>query len=87
MQQDLTENLAALNSLPASSERPLGLFPARAPQASTATRWSTPASEPGRSGPSEPYGKYNGMEDKTEDPHYYTTWLKFGLGHASFGAS
>lgn len=33
------------------------------------------------------YGKYSGIDDKIEDLHYYTSFLKFGLGRASHDAS
>lgn len=33
------------------------------------------------------YSKYNSIDDKIDDLHYYTTWLKFGLGRASYDAS
>ena len=33
------------------------------------------------------YSKYNSIDDKIDDLHYYTTWVKFGLGRASYDAS
>jgi N-acetyl sugar amidotransferase len=33
------------------------------------------------------YSKYNSIDDKIDDLHYYTTWTKFGLGRASYDAS
>lgn len=33
------------------------------------------------------YSKYNSIDDKTDDLHYYTTYIKFGLGRASYDAS
>jgi N-acetyl sugar amidotransferase len=33
------------------------------------------------------YSKYNSIDDKIDDLHYYTTWIKFGLGRASSDAS
>lgn len=33
------------------------------------------------------YAKYNSIDDKIDDLHYYTTWIKFGLGRASYDAS
>jgi N-acetyl sugar amidotransferase len=33
------------------------------------------------------YSKYNGIDDKIDDFHYYTTGIKFGLGRASYDAS
>lgn len=33
------------------------------------------------------YSKYNSIDDKIDDLHYYTTFLKFGLGRASYDAS
>jgi N-acetyl sugar amidotransferase len=33
------------------------------------------------------YSKYNSIDDKIDDLHYYTTHLKFGLGRASYDAS
>jgi N-acetyl sugar amidotransferase len=33
------------------------------------------------------YSKYNSIDDKIDDFHYYTTWIKFGLGRASYDAS
>jgi len=33
------------------------------------------------------YSKYNSIDDKIDDLHYYTTWMKFGLGRASYDAS
>lgn len=33
------------------------------------------------------YSKYNSIDDKIDDLHYYTTYMKFGLGRASYDAS
>ena len=33
------------------------------------------------------YSKYNSVDDKIDDLHYYTTWIKFGLGRATYDAS
>lgn len=33
------------------------------------------------------YSKYNSIDDKIDDIHYYATWIKFGLGRASYDAS
>lgn len=33
------------------------------------------------------YSKYNSIDDKIDDLHYYTTCAKFGLGRASYDAS
>ena len=33
------------------------------------------------------YSKYNSIDDKMDDFHYYTTYIKFGLGRASYEAS
>lgn len=33
------------------------------------------------------YSKYNSIDDKIDDLHYYTTYCKFGLGRASYDAS
>jgi N-acetyl sugar amidotransferase len=33
------------------------------------------------------YSKYNSIDDKIDGFHYYTTWIKFGLGRASYDAS
>lgn len=33
------------------------------------------------------YSKYNSLDDKIDDLHYYTTRIKFGLGRASYDAS
>ena len=33
------------------------------------------------------YSKYNSIDDKIDDLHYYTTFLKFGLGRATYDAS
>jgi len=33
------------------------------------------------------YSKYNSIDDKIDDLHYYTTYLKFGLGRATYDAS
>ena len=33
------------------------------------------------------YSKYNSIDDKVDDFHYYTTGVKFGLGRASYDAS
>lgn len=32
------------------------------------------------------YSKYNSIDDKIDDLHYYTTYIKFGLGRASYDA-
>ena len=33
------------------------------------------------------YSKYNGIDDKIDDLHYYTTGIKFGIGRASYDAA
>lgn len=33
------------------------------------------------------YSKYNSIDDKTDDFHYYTTFIKFGIGRATYDAS
>ena len=33
------------------------------------------------------YSKYNSIDDKIEDLHYYTTYIKFGIGRATYDAS
>ncbi len=33
------------------------------------------------------YSKYNGIDDKMDDFHYYTTFIKFGIGRATYDAS
>jgi hypothetical protein len=33
------------------------------------------------------YAKYNSIDDKIDDLHYYTTWIKFGIGRATYDAS
>jgi N-acetyl sugar amidotransferase len=33
------------------------------------------------------YGKYNSIDDKIDDLHYYTTFMKFGIGRATYDAS
>ena len=33
------------------------------------------------------YSKYNSIDDKIDDFHYYTTYLKFGIGRASYDAA
>jgi N-acetyl sugar amidotransferase len=33
------------------------------------------------------YSKYNSIDDKMDDFHYYTTYVKFGLGRASYDAA
>jgi len=33
------------------------------------------------------YSKYNSLDDKIDGLHYYTTWIKFGLGRATYDAS
>ena len=33
------------------------------------------------------YSKYNSIDDKIDDLHYYTTYIKFGIGRASADAS
>ncbi|MFX0036480.1 MAG: N-acetyl sugar amidotransferase [Candidatus Hermodarchaeota archaeon] len=33
------------------------------------------------------YSKYNSIDDKTDPYHYYTTYIKFGIGRASYDAS
>ena len=32
------------------------------------------------------YSKYAGIDDKIENLHYYTTYIKFGIGRATFDA-
>ncbi len=33
------------------------------------------------------YSKYNSIDDKVDDLHYYTTFMKFGVGRATYDAS
>ena len=33
------------------------------------------------------YSKYNSIDDKIDDLHYYTSYIKFGVGRASYDAS
>ena len=33
------------------------------------------------------YSKYNSIDDKVDDLHYWTTWIKFGIGRASYDAA
>ena len=33
------------------------------------------------------YSKYNSIDDKIDDLHYYTTFIKFGIGRATYDAS
>jgi hypothetical protein len=33
------------------------------------------------------YSKYNSIDDKIDDLHYYTTFIKFGLGRATYDAA
>lgn len=33
------------------------------------------------------FSKYNSIDDKIDDLHYYTTWIKFGIGRATYDAS
>lgn len=33
------------------------------------------------------YGKYSGIDDKIDDFHYYTTYIKFGIGRATYDAA
>ena len=33
------------------------------------------------------YSKYNSIDDKIDDLHYYTSYIKFGLGRASYDCS
>lgn len=33
------------------------------------------------------YSKYNSIDDRIDDMHYYTTYIKFGIGRATYDAS
>ena len=33
------------------------------------------------------YSKYNSIDDKIDDFHYYTTFIKFGIGRATYDVS
>ena len=33
------------------------------------------------------YSKYNSIDDKIDDLHYYTTYIKFGIGRTTYDAS
>lgn len=33
------------------------------------------------------YSKYNSIDDKVDDLHYWTTWIKFGIGRATYDAA
>lgn len=43
------------------------------------------AANPGRS--EGTYSKYSSLDDKIDGFHYYTTWIKFGIGRATYDAS
>ena len=33
------------------------------------------------------YSKYNSLDDKIDGFHYYTTWIKFGIGRATYDSA
>src|SRR5258708_34578069 len=33
------------------------------------------------------YSKYNSIDDRSDDFHYYTTFIKFGIGRATYDAA
>ena len=33
------------------------------------------------------YSKYNSIDDRIDDFHYYTTFIKFGIGRATYDAA
>ena len=33
------------------------------------------------------YSTYNSIDDRIDDFHYHTTWIKFGIGRATYDAS
>jgi len=33
------------------------------------------------------YSKYNSIDDRIDDFHYYTTWIKYGIGRATYDAA
>ena len=33
------------------------------------------------------YSKYSSIDDKVDDLHYYTTWIKFGIGRATYDSA
>ena len=33
------------------------------------------------------YSKYNSLDDKIDDYHFFTTYIKFGIGRATYEAS
>src|SRR6185369_16125089 len=33
------------------------------------------------------WSKYNSIDDKIDDLHYWTTWIKFGIGRATYDAA
>src|SRR5215831_21302409 len=33
------------------------------------------------------YSKYNSIDDRIDDYHYYTTYVKFGIGRATYDAA
>ena len=35
----------------------------------------------------ETYSKYNSIDDKIDDYHYYTTYIKFGIGRTTYDAA
>ena len=47
------------------------------------TRWlpASPERTPGT------YSKYNSIDDRIDDFHYYTTFMKFGIGRATYDAA
>ena len=48
------------------------------------TKWrpgSSPERTPGT------YSKYNSIDDRIDDYHYYTTYIKFGIGRATYDAA
>ena len=48
---------------------------------STAVSRPAPSARPGT------YSKYNSIDDRIDDFHYYTTWIKFGIGRATYDAA
>ena len=33
------------------------------------------------------YSTYNSIDDRIDDFHYYTTWIKFGIGRATYDSA
>jgi len=82
----LPSDVSALESMKAEVHY-LGYYLKWHPQAAYYFAVENGGFEPSSERNAGTYSKYNSIDDKIDDFHYYTTFIKFGIGRASYDAA